>query len=511
MKEGEITLGWEIDWIDSRARLTPDACAVIDAAQNKSWTYGEINQRAVAAAVWLENKGVQKGDRIALLSPNHVAYLDLLFACAKIGAIFVPLNWRLSIEELNYILSDCSPALIGYHSQFHEILEKLDAGDEKIFCCDDSQFANVLKQKANLEKPPPLSESDALAIIYTGGTTGNPKGAVLAHRTIMANAINTVISWNLTDKDVTLTSMPMFHTGGLNALSIPLLLIGGKLVITDSFGPAKSIEYINRFGCTTVLFVPTMYHMIFQTEEFKDSNFPTMKTFLSGGAPCPLEIYEVFKRKGIAFKEGYGLTEAGPNNFYIDPTMANEKRGSVGTPMMFNAIKIVDDDGREVKANEVGELLISGKHVFERYWNNEEATREAIRDGWLHTGDLVKRDEQGFHYIVGRKKDMIITGGENVYPLEVEHWLTEHPVIQEAAVIGLPDEKWGESVTAFIVSDYVIIPTELKAYCARKLGGYKIPRQFFFVEELPKTHVGKIDKKRLKEMGLEFLKLQQIN
>lgn len=502
---------WEIDWIESRARLTPDAEAIIDAVQNRKWTYAEVNERAVAIALWLKNKGVQKGERIALLSPNHIAYFDLLFACAKIGAIFVPLNWRLSIEELNYILNDCSPVLIGYHSQFNEIIEQLDTDCENILCINDVKFEHVLEEKGILEENILLSESDAVAIIYTGGTTGKPKGAVLAHRTILANAINTVISWNLTEKDVTLTSMPMFHTGGLNALSIPLLLVGGKLVITDSFDPVKAIDYINCYGCTVVLFVPTMYHMIFQTEEFNNSSFPSMKTFLSGGAPCPLEIYEVFKKKGIAFKEGYGLTEAGPNNFFIDPVIANEKRGSVGKPMLFNTIKIVDDNGREVEANEVGELLISGKHVFEKHWNNEEATKEAIQDGWLYTGDLVKKDDQGFCYIVGRKKDMIITGGENVYPLEVEHWLASHPDIQEVAVIGLPDEKWGESVTAFIVSNFVFIPSDLRDYCAQKLGKYKIPRQFIFLEELPKTHVGKIDKKRLKEMGLEFLKLKQRN
>ena len=498
---------WEIDWIDSRARLMPNTDAIIDAKQNRSWTYQDINLRAIATASWFLKNGVKKGDRIAILSPNHIAYFDLLFACAKIGAIFVPLNWRLSNEELKYILKDSSPVLIGYHTQYKDKIEELATNIELSFCINDSEFDDILMQQSLLGGSIEISEEDALTMIYTGGTTGRPKGVVLSHLNIFWNGINTILSWNLTKEDVTLTSMPMFHTGGLNVLSIPLLLIGGKVVITDGFDPVQSIHYINRYHCSIVIFVPTMYHMLFQTEEFAESTFPSIKSFLSGGAPCPLDIYEVFKRKGIAFREGYGLTEAGPNNFFIDPVIADEKRGSVGKPMLFNSIKLINEDGCETVVNEVGELLINGKHVFVEYWKNENATKEAIQAGWLHTGDLAKRDEQGYFYIVGRKKDMIITGGENVYPQEVEHWLVSHPDIEDVAVIGLPDVKWGEIVTAFVVMKSKPIQTrELINYCEFKLGKYKIPRKFIFVEDLPKTPVGKIDKKRLKEIGLEYEK-----
>ncbi|MFL6560695.1 MAG: AMP-binding protein, partial [Bacillus sp. (in: firmicutes)] len=260
---------------------------------------------------------------------------------------------------------------------------------------------------------------------------------------------------------------------------------------------------INRHRCTIILLVPTMYHLLIQTDDFQGSDFPTMKIFLSGAAPCPLQIYEAFQKKGLAFKEGYGLTEAGPNNFYISPEDARIKRGSVGKPMLFNSIKLVKPDDREAKNNEVGELLIKGKHTFSFYWNNEQATSETLIEGWIHTGDLAKRDKEGFYYIVGRKKDMIITGGENVYPLEIEQWLAEHPDIDEVAVLGLPDKKWGEIVTAFIVlKDSSTVGEEvLRPYCEHKLGRYKIPKRFIFLEELPKTHVGKIDKKKLKEMS----------
>lgn len=488
---------WELDWLANKASLTSNAVAIIDAEQKREWTFAEFNQLCENTANWLYKQGVNKGDRVALFSPNDISYFQLLCACLKLGAIFVPINWRLSFHEIAYILQDCSPKLVGYHESFQENMEN------EIFEPYRSFQVNQNIEKGSQYSAEPIHERDPLAIIYTGGTTGNPKGVVLSHRSIMWNGINTIISWNLTNDDTTLTYMPLFHTGGLNALSIPLLMAGGRVVIGREFIPAKAIQYINDYQCTIVLLVPTMYQMMIETNEFQTSTFESMKTFLSGGAPCPLEIYEAFKRKGILFKEGYGLTEAGPNNFFIDPHVAMEKLGSVGKPMMFNAIKLVKENGKEAGVNEVGEVLIKGKHSFEYYWNNKQATKETLEDGWLKTGDLARMDEEGYFYIVGRKKDMIITGGENVYPLEVEHWLASHPQVDEVAVVGLPDKKWGEMVAAFMVlkSDEEIESEELKTFCSYKLGKYKIPKVFYFLEELPKTHVGKIDKKLLKEMG----------
>lgn len=491
---------WELDWLENRARLTPNAEAIIDAEKNKSWTFFELNNRCNATANWLLAKGVEKGDRVALLSPNDICYFDLLLACGKIGAIFVPINWRLAPDEIKYILQDSSPKLVGYHSHLAGKLSRYNQ-NIRTFRVDD-KVEYILNKGEHVEIS--LHENDPLAIIYTGGTTGKPKGVVLSHRSIIWNGINTIISWNLTNEDTTLTYMPMFHTGGLNALSIPLLMVGGSVVIGKDFIPEDAVRYLNDFKCTIALFVPTMYHMMIETEGFKNSNFPTMKTFLSGGAPCPLDIYETFNKKGLKFKEGYGLTEAGPNNFFIETSEANEKRGSVGKPMLFNSIKLLKEDGLEAKAEEVGEVLIKGKHSFASYWKNEEATMETVKDGWLYTGDLAKTDTEGYFYIVGRKKDMIITGGENVYPLEVEHWIASLPQVDEVAVIGLPDQKWGEVVTAFIVlkRQESLSEEELKVHCSFKLGKYKIPKRIYMVEELPKTHVGKIDKKKLRELAV---------
>lgn len=496
---------WELDWLENRARLSPNKKAIIEEETNKAWTYDEINKRSSSVAGWLKSQGIKKGDRVALLSPNDISYFDLLFACGKMGAIFVPLNWRLSEHELKEILMDCSPILIGIHKQFENMFTSLETTVPSSFCVGGSIYNGMVNSSQSENHTEVISEQDPLSMIYTGGTTGKPKGVVLSHQSIQWNAINTILSWNLSEEDVTINYMPMFHTGGLNALSLPILMIGGTVVIGDQYTAPKVVQSINRYNCTIILLVPTMYHLLIHSDEFQQSNFPSMKIFLSGAAPCPMQVYEAFQKKGIAFKEGYGLTEAGPNNFFIHHEDAQKKRGSVGKPMLFNSIKLEKIDGQEAKVNEVGEILIKGKHSFSHYWNNELATIETKKGGWVHTGDLAKKDEEGFHYIVGRKKDMIITGGENVYPLEIEHWLAAHPIVDEVAVIGLPDDKWGELVVAFIVPKHSIRIEEedLRSYCEKKLGRYKIPKRFIPVDELPKTHVGKIDKKKLKELSTQ--------
>lgn len=501
-QKGEFIVMQEFNWLENRARVTPRAIAIIDAESKRKWSYAELNQRSTAAASWLVNKGIQKGDRVALFSPNHISYFDMLFACAKIGAIFVPINWRLAEEEIQYILQDCTPKLAGVHSSFLEKINQIQFLHSIYFEIESEVYLEDFKPTLPAVD---LSIQDPLAIIYTGGTTGKPKGVVLSHQSIFWNALNTITSWNLTNQDVTITYMPLFHTGGLNALSIPLLLIGGKVVLAREFRPEEAVRYLMDYQCSIVLLVPTMYHMMIQTELFQKQSFPPNLVFLSGGAPCPPEIYEAFLRKGLQFKEGYGLTEAGPNNFYMDLNKVQEKRGSVGKPMLFNEVKIIRKDGTETVPDEVGELLLSGKHLFKCYWNNAKATEEAKSNEWLRTGDLARKDKEGFYYIAGRKKDMIITGGENVYPLEVEQWLSDMPQISEVAVVGIPDAKWGEKVTAFIVLHEKMSLTleEIKQYCSLKLGSYKIPKEIIFLGMLPKTYVGKIDKNRLKEIGMK--------
>ncbi|MFC4769084.1 acyl-CoA synthetase [Effusibacillus consociatus] len=487
------------DWLAVRARLTPSKIAVVEVSSGIRLTYEQFNERVNRLAGYLQRSGVSKGDRIALLSPNSIRYLELLFAAGKIGAMFVPLNGRFSIPELAYVVNDCKPRILVYTDSYQSAVSGLTSHTEIPILLNESGYQSVLTESTEINRFVPLEMEDPWAIIYTGGTTGYPKGVILSHRAITWNAINTMVSWGITENDVTPVYLPMFHTGGLNALTTPVLYAGGTVVIGKEFNASSIIRVVETERCTIALFVPTMYHMLIQAPEFAEAAFSSMHTFLSGGAPCPSSIYEAFRTKGLNFKEGYGLTEAGPNNFYIHPQDAKRKIGSVGVPMFHTDIRLVDSNGNDVSDEETGEIWIAGPHLFSGYWNKPQATVETLVGGWLRTGDLGRRDEEGYYYITGRKKEMIITGGENVYPLEVEHVLESHPDINEVAVVGLPDPKWGEVVTAVLVTvkHKRISGEELKTYCAGKLAGYKIPKLFLFVDELPKTSVGKIDKKRI--------------
>jgi fatty-acyl-CoA synthase len=494
-------VSWEIDWLKNRAQMTPNKRAVVDGETKETWNYSQINIRANGLASYFKSLGIKKGDRVALLSPNHICYFDLYFACEKIGAIFVPLNWRLSKNEIDYIFHNCTPSFLFFHP---EVAMLTGGFQSPLIDVTSEEYEQIVTQGASFSPESPISNEEPLAIIYTGGTTGRPKGVVLTHQSIFCNTTNTVFSWNLNGNDTTVTFLPMFHTGGLFALTMPLLQIGGTVVIGRKFEPNQVVPVLNKEACTIILLVPTMHHVLTQSDAFKQTTFPSMHTFLSGGAPCSHVIYDAYAKKGLTFKEGYGLTEAGPNNFYIDPKDVPLKPGSVGKPMLYNEVKLITASGEEVGIDEVGEIVIKGYHVFDCYWNNVEQTRETKINGWLYTGDLGKKDKDGYYYIVGRKKEMIISGGENIYPLEVEHAISEHSKVSEVAVVGIPDDKWGEVVTAFVVplknTDLEI--EELKLFCSEKLGGYKIPKRFIVLEGLPKTHVGKIDKKQLQKMDV---------
>ncbi|RDW20212.1 long-chain fatty acid--CoA ligase [Oceanobacillus arenosus] len=492
-------MDYNINWFENRVKLTPNAVAIIDSDTDDAWTYEQLQQRVTKMVNYFHLHDVRKGDRVAILAPNHIGYFDFLFAAMKIGAIFLPINWRLSEAELEYLLQDAEPKIIGVAPALAGKISILP-NNASFINISHNQYIDHLPSK-QMTVTTILNEADPLVMIYTGGTTGKPKGVILSHRSILWNAFNTIISWDLNSEDTTLTCLPMSHTGGLNVYTLPLLLAGGKVVIASEFHAEKAVSDLVKYKCTVVLFVPTMYHMMIQTDAFKQTTFRDMKVFVSGGAPCPHKIYEAFAEKGLAFKEGYGLTEAGPNNFYIHPSVAGAKLGSVGKPMLFNDIRIMNEHGEATEINEVGELLIRGNHAFEYYWNKPEETKQTIVNGWIHTGDLARKDQDGYVYIVGRKKDMIITGGENVYPLEIEQWLEAHSNIDEAAVIGLPEEKWGEVVTAFVVLKNKMTETELETYCNQKLTRYKVPKKFFIIAALPKTAIGKINKVALQKVN----------
>jgi fatty-acyl-CoA synthase len=500
------------DWIGRRAQLTPNKVALVDTLNgNRPITYREWSRAVNRTARFLqEHLGVRKGDRVAVLAHNCVEYLDIWFALGRIGGILQNLNWRLTPYELEGLLADAAPVALIYGSEFVAQVNALRGRVPSVrhyvalgepAALDDIHFT---EREAFSDAPLPevdLDWDDPWVICYTGGTTGLPKGAVLTHRAITANAVNTVVSWGLTPDDVAILNAPLFHTGGLNVFTAPLVYIGGTSIVCKGFDPDQVFDLIRDAGVTVFFGVPTMFIVLQQHPRWEEADFSRLKIVISGGAPCPMPVFEKFWERGVDFKTGYGLTEAGPNTFWLPPEDVRGKPGSVGFPLFHIDVKIVREDGTECGPDEVGELVIRGPHVCAGYWNNPEATAQTIRDGWLHTGDLARRDAEGYYYIVGRLKDMIISGGENVYPAEVESVLHAHPAVAEAALIGVPDPKWGEVGRAIVAlrPGAQVTAEELLAFCRERLAGYKVPKSVVFVDALPKTGAGKVDKQRLKE------------
>ena len=518
------------DWLVRREMLTPNKVALVDALRDyRKITYREWNRSANRTANFLHARvGVSKGDRVAVLAMNCVEYLDIWFACGKLGAILQTLNWRLTPNELAGLIDDAEPRVLVYGPDFLRQVEELrDRIPRKTQCVYlDSEALAPAAASGNPsrpvtppsshsgdvrfserdeypETPPPpveLSWSDPWAICYTGGTTGLPKGAVLTHRAIAANSVNTVVSWGLTPDDVTILNSPLFHTGGLNVFTAPLVHLGGTSIVCRAFDVDQVFDLIRDAGVTVYFGVPTMFIAMQQHPRWQQADFSRLKLVISGGAPCPLPVFEKFWDRGIDFKTGYGLTEAGPNTFWLPPEDVRRKPGSVGFPLFHVDVQVVDESGRECDAEQVGELIVRGPHMCAGYWNRPEESKKAIdAQGWLHTGDLARRDPEGYYYIVGRSKEMIISGGENIYPAEVESVLHAHPEVAEAALIGVPDAKWGEVGRAIVVPlpGSKLTSEDLIGFCQSRLARYKIPKSVVFVETLPKTAAGKIDKKVL--------------
>ncbi|MCL5612220.1 MAG: AMP-binding protein [Chloroflexi bacterium] len=412
--------------LTKRANLTPDREALYDLTSGIRYTYAQLNERANRAANFLREKfNVQKGDRVSILAHNSLAYVDLLFGLGKIGAILTPLNWRLTSRELVYIVNDCQPKVLIIEPEFVPVLnemrdaihvEHLIALDRAKISGADS-YEEALEQASRSEpKRIDINDDDAYCILYTSGTTGRPKGAVLPHRQILWNAINTVISWGLSEKDVSPILTPMFHSGGLFVFLVPLFYAGGRIVMARDFDPEASLQVIVDEKCTVILGVPTLFQVWMNSPQFEKIDFSHVHFFISGGAPCPPSLIEAWnKAKGVTMRQGYGLTEVGVNCFSMTDDDAMRKRGSVGKPIFHSEMRLVDEDGNDVDAGKTGELVIKGPHVCAGYWNNAEATKQSVKDSWFHTGDMARMDNEGYFYIVGRFKDMIISGGENVY------------------------------------------------------------------------------------------------
>lgn len=493
------------DWLYKRSKLTPDRVALIDYDSGEETTYAEWNIRANQTANYLKSLGIAKGDRVAVYASNRPEYLDLFWAASKIGAILQNLNWRLTVHELKGIVATGEPDVLIYSEDWRAQADQLKSSCDSVKHVvamtnpgdGERDFSERNSHDSGLEDIPELTMDDPWGIYYTGGTTGLPKGAVLTHGNVTWNSINTTASWGVNGSHMAPIQLPFFHIGGPNIFMVPLVHTGGTTILCAGFNPDETFDLVERSGITHYVGVPTMFQILQEHPRWDQADFSRMEMVASGGAPCPIPIMEKFWDRGVDFKMGYGLTEASGNNFWLPPEQVREKVGSVGYPNFHIDMKTIREDGTACAAGEEGELLIKGPHVIAGYWRNPQATADTIRDGWLHTGDIAVFDSDGCYSILGRSKEMFISGGENVYPAEVESVLLAHPNVLEAAVVGVPHETWGEVGRAFLVVEKEFNEEDLRAFLKERLARYKIPSSIVLLDALPLTAIGKIDKKLL--------------
>ena len=496
-------------WIDKRALTTPHRVALLN--ETRKLTYNEMAQEVNQLARTLyEYYRIREGDRVAILSNNRIEYIQLFFALAKLGCIVVPLNTRLTPAELEFQLKDSGASSLILAQDFLETGLQLQAACslKHVISLDETEQTSALLQQASQHDSSHLDPLDIdwnqpFIICYTSGTTGRPKGAVLTHQNMYWNAINNIVALDIHSEDVVITLLPLFHIGGVGLFAFPALFAGATVVVPKRFEPTATLKMIENESVSIVMGVPTILDLLRKSPQFAATNFESIRWFYSGGAPCPHELLHFYHDRNLPLGQGFGLTETSPSVFMLSKEDYKRKLGSIGKPVMACDVRIVGDNGQEVGANEVGELVVRGPNVIKEYWNLPEEQGKSFKDGWFYTGDLVKKDAEGFFYITGRKKEMIISGGENVYPLEVEQVLQKHPAVEEVAIIGVPHEKWGEVPFAIIAvkAGYASsVEAELRRHCLEQLAKYKAPHHYEFVNALPKNATGKIDKAGLKNM-----------
>lgn len=507
------------DYLGRRNVYSPDKLAIIDAGKDPALqlTFREFNIRANRLANWLQNEaGVEKGDRVAILARDGVEHLDCFFACGKLGAIHTALNWRLHWRELLQLIQDTEPLVLLYSNEFSASVKEIEAAlraSERpirryLHLEGEGIEGSEVYEEALQESPDDpvtcetLDKEDIACLLFTGGTTGTPKGARISHRMICWNVLNTVIH-DLHYEDVYLNVYPLFHAGGLFAYLSSQVIFGNTTILTRQFEPEQVLELIEREGVTVFAGVPTMYQMLTQASSWEQADLSSLRFCTSGGAPLPVPLVEQYTReKGVKFKQGFGMTEFGPGLFALPPEDAIRKAGSIGRPNYFIDVRVVDEDNRPLGPDQAGELVLKGPSRCSGYFGNPEASAAVIdEEGWFHTGDIVQYDDEWYFYVVDRKKDMFISGGENVYPTEIENVLYRRPEIQMCAVIGMPDEKWGEVGVACVVlkPGKEVSEKALLEYLRDNLARYKVPKRVVFLDSLPLSGMGKILKRELQE------------
>jgi fatty-acyl-CoA synthase len=478
-----------LSFLDSFASKSPYKRALIDQRTRRELSYRELRNEVLAWAQILREEGVREGNPVAFLATNDIHHIILLLACAQIGAIFTPLNFRLSAKELGEIVDEIEPALFLGVGQW-EVATQTKYRDLR----ELDKNRQILENTVCV-----IDEERPVLMLFTSGTTGTPKGVLFSGRMLASNQLETCRGWGLRPTDVTLIETPFFHTGGYNVLCLPLLSIGGSVVIAQKFDVNNVLTSIPRYGISVYFGVPTMFQMMLEHPRFLGANFESIRFFVSGGAPCPVELMTAFQERQVMFKQGFGLTEVGPNCFLLPEREAMRKVGSIGQAMPHSEVLLLTEEGRPAQMGEIGELLIKGPHLCSGYFKREEQFHASLFDGYFKTGDLARVDDEGFYFIVGRKKDMYISGGENVYPAEVEKRINAHPDILESVVVSVPHLKWGEVGHAFIRAKRSIELNELRDFLGLQLSRYKQPHELTVLESFPLLASGKIDRNSLKE------------
>lgn len=501
---------WEysMDWISQRADRTSEKTALIDPDNNREFTYREFDVRSSRVASFLRDElDIGAGERVALLTKNGPHYFEVIYGCAKGDTRYVGLNWRLTASELEHHLTDAAPSVLVYDPAFDETVEELRSHDivdhfvsmgdplaGSDWTYEEALAAGSGERISNHERP----RDDIWGLLYTSGTTGLPKGVKQTFDMVLYNYLNIGPLVNLTSDDTFLTVLPLFHTGGLNLYANPTLIVGGTVIIPEAFDPEQTLELLEEEA--NVFFgVPAIYKALIEHPEFESYDLSGVRSWGSGGARLSESLIERYAEHDITIRQGYGMTETGPTVFLIEEDQALDRAGSVGKPAPFVDMDIVDQEAMSVDEGEEGELVIRGPGVTPGYWENEAATEEAFEDGWLHTGDIATRDEDGYVYIVDRLKNMFISGGENVYPAEIERVLHQHDDIDEAVVVAIEDEQWGEVGRAFIVGADDLSEADVTEYCSENLAGYKVPKEVVFLDEMPRGPTGNVERGRLKE------------
>ncbi len=490
----ELTLG---RWLADRARTTPQRVAIRFLGQDL--TYAELDSRASRLAAGLAARGLRRGDRLATLtttSPDHVA---TFFACARLGVALQPISWRLASAEVAYQLEDAEPSLLLASDDYAELARKAGTKVEIARIGDPT-----LEAEGEVEDV--ARDHDPLLLVYTSGTTGKPKGALLSHANCFWTNLSFDRTTSLRDGDVVLQVLPQFHVGGWNVQPLLAWWKGATVVLEPAFDAARALDLIAEHGVTTMMGVPATYLFLAHEPGFAVADLSSLRLAVVGGAPMPEALLETWIARGIEIVQGYGLTEAAPNVLCLPPEEATRKLGFAGKPYPHVDVALRDaDTGALVEGTGTGELVVRGPNVFAGYWRNAEATEAAFADGWLLTGDVAERDAEGFYRIAGRIKDMVISGGENVYPAEIEDVLHAHPAVLEAAVVGVPDVRWGEACAAFVVlrEGSNVGTEELQRLCRDRLARFKVPKTFAFVDALPRSSMGKVLKDELRAGATE--------